>query len=59
MLFESLDYPNFRAFVRLIQMRFNVQRKPDATSRKRLITLANNHGISRDEAQLVLDLCLN
>lgn len=59
MLFESLDYPNFRAFVRLIRIRFNGQRRPDAASKKRLISLANHHGISRDEAQLVLDLCLD
>lgn len=59
MLFESLDYPNFKAFVRLIQMKYSIHRQLDAQVHQRLIRLANDHGISKDEARMVLDLCLN
>lgn len=58
MLIESLDFPNFRAFVRLLRINFGKNSKPDLQTEYKLIHLASDHGISRDEARMILDFCL-
>ena len=56
MLIEMLDYPNYRAFKRLVDLlieKNNQLLKPTTT---RLVFLATEHGISREDAFNLIDM---
>ncbi len=57
MILQNLHLPNFRAFKRLIDWELTRSHRLATKTALTLVHLAMEHGISREEAEEIVDMC--